>query len=273
MAAILYNGGSSQRVLAPEQAGYMAGLIDGEGSLTIGRAKRLEHRSGFTYFAVLTVANTCLDGLYRVVEMCGNGKIQVQDKRSNILHRPVYRVLFGANQIRHLLPQIQPYLLIKRRQAEVLLEFLDSKAFGHHATNESLARHERLRSEIRTLNLRGIKNTAPEPVTLRDEWHRPIVPCSVDGCGNPNYGQSLCYDHYYQRVIKPKHEAAKAAVDRERVCVVCGATFRLSRLKSLEACSKKCRDRHYYKAHADRIKAQVAAAKERRKQQTPTLGS
>lgn len=265
MSATIYNGGSSGKVLSPAEAGYLAGFVDGEGSLTIGRARKPEHRSGYTYIAIMTVSSTDLDALYRIVALAGGGKIQMQDKRSNPLHRPLYRILWTSGQIRHLLPQVQPYLQIKQRQAELLLEFMDSKVFGRRATAESWQRQEALRAQIRTLNKRGISDTTEQRLTVRDVRERVIPQCSVEGCSDANYGQGLCYAHYYQQVIRPKRIAAKEAVDRDRTCEECGRQFQSSRVGSTALCSKKCRDKRYYRQHADRIKAQVAAAKKRRR--------
>lgn len=265
MSSTIYNGGTGSKVLTPAEAGYLAGFMDGEGSLTIGRARKPAHRSGYTYIGIMTASNTDLDALHSIVAMCGGGKVQMQDKRSHPLHRPTYRTLWSHGQIRELLPQIQPYLLIKRQQAELLLEFLNSKVNGRNATAATWQRQESLRARIRSLNRRGITDTSEERLTVRDVRERVVPRCSIDGCGDAHYGHGLCYAHYYQQVIRPKREAERDAVDRERTCEECGVVFRLTRSDAAVLCSRKCRARRYYREHAERIKAQVAAAKKRRR--------
>lgn len=169
MASILYNPGSSDRVMSPTEAAYVAGFVDGEGCLTIGRAKRsLKHnRAGFSYEALMNISNTNLRALYRIVDMCGNGKIQVQDKRTNPDHAPLFRIVFSSNQIRRVLPQLRQFLFVKARQADILVEFLASKVGGRNVTLEHWQRWENLRAEVRTLNKRGSVNTSADTLQLR----------------------------------------------------------------------------------------------------------
>jgi hypothetical protein len=265
MSSILKNYGTSDKVLSPAEAGYLAGFLDGEGCLTIGRARRVGYRADWSYFAVMVLANTNLEALERIAALCGNGKIQLQDKRDRPEHKTLYRLMFGAGQIRRLLPQVQQYLLIKRQQAELILQFLDLKEAGQFRTDEYWRECERLRSEIRTLNVRGIKDTAPDDIKLRARRVREGGICAVDGCGGKHYGATLCYDHYYEQVIKPRREARKVEKDKQRTCTECGAAFVTRRIPAARVCSKKCRGREYYRLNAGRIKAQVKAAKQKRK--------
>jgi|ERR1041384_3262276 hypothetical protein len=245
MPSILFNAGSSGKRLEPTEAAYVAGFVDGEGCLTIGRAARKENRSGFMYHALFTIGNTNLDGLRAIVAMCGNGKVQLSDKRKALGHKPMYRIVFSHGQIRHLLPQLRPYMNLKGRQADLLLAFLDTKVNGQHVTDDDLKRWEGLRSEIRTLNLRGIKDTAPQDVTMRPQnyrWgKRSTRTCQIDGCEREHYGKDYCWMHYRKFVLRggPKQY--------QRNCVVCGEGFTAKR-KDTECCSKKCGDKRYYES-------------------------
>jgi hypothetical protein len=169
MSSILYNVGSNDRLMSPTEAAYLAGFIDGEGCLTIGRASRKENRAGYRYIALLTVSNTDLRALHRITDLCGNGKIQLQDKRSSAEHKTLYRVIWSSNQMRHILPQIRPYLLIKGPQADIVMEYLAMTKAGRNTTPEYWRRCEELRAEVRTLNKRGLVNTAPEVIALRED--------------------------------------------------------------------------------------------------------
>lgn len=270
MVWTMFNGGSSDRLLLPTEAAYVAGFIDGEGTLTIGRATRSERdsRAGFSYEALLTISNTDLDALKRIAAMLGNGKIQVSDKRKVLGHKPAYRILLTPNQIRHVLPQIRPYLLVKARQADVLAMFLATKASGRNVTAESWQQWENWRAEIRTLNKRGLDQTPvapdgaylPERLTVRPDKRRErgFRPCGVEGCKRVHYGRGYCWIHYRKFIVRggPKNYS--------KTCVVCGVEY-VSKRVNAECCSRKCIDQRYYRANAERIKAQVKANKERKK--------
>lgn len=271
MGTTVLNVGSSDRVLSVAQAAYVAGFVDGEGCLTITRARRVGSRAGFTYQATFTIGNTNLDALKRIQAMCGNGRILLSDKRTKLGHKVMYRLDFTANQIRHLLPQLRPHLFVKQRQAEVLAEFLGRRLSGRNTTADEWQWMEQQRSVIRTLNLRGIKNTEPDVLSVRDVAEHPAAArqCSVDGCGGRHYGHGLCFGHYYEQIARPSRLAQKEAVKRGRdgrICVMCQQPFTPVRADS-ECCSRKCRDRRYYKQNSDRLKAQVAAYKARKRKE------
>ena len=258
MAAILCNGGSSDKLLPPTEAAYLAGFFDGEGCFTIGRAKRAEHRSGVTYFAVMTAANTDLQVLIDIMGMCGNGKIQLSDKRRAVGHKTLYRIMFGANQIRHVLPQIRKYLRVKGKQADVLMEFLGAKVAGKNMTPELWQKFEQLRSEIRTLNVRGIKDTSAEQINIRAHAGIPSLrkhrACEYAGCERKHFAKGYCFMHYRKFVLRggPKQYV--------KSCAQCGAEFAALRSDRV-CCSKACADKRYYALHSEKVKASVAKSR------------
>lgn len=211
MPSILFNAGSSDRVMSVEEAAYVAGFMDGEGCLTIGRARRVESRSGFGYEALMTVSNTNLDVLKAIVVMAGNGKVQVSDKRKGLGHKTLYRIVFSANQIRHVLSQIRPYLIVKARQADILLAFLASKVSGRRTTPELWQSFEDARAEIRTMNLRGIKDTTAQTLAIRDVKPMPTRGpgrmCEYDGCAERHFAKGYCHTHYRRLVQRPDFRA------------------------------------------------------------------
>ena len=60
--------------LAPRDVGYLAGLIDGEGTITLSRRNLNKHRD-----LVITVSNTEMNILKYVQEITGVGKITNKD--------------------------------------------------------------------------------------------------------------------------------------------------------------------------------------------------
>lgn len=211
----ILNEGSSGKTLEPVEAAYVAGFVDGEGCLTIGRAVRAESRSGFTYEAIFAIGNTNYDALVSIMRTCGNGKIQLQDKRSRPEHKAMYRLIFSSNQIRRLLPQLRPFLRIKGAQADIVLRFLGSKVAGRNVTPELWQSFENMRAQVRALNARG-RAVVPESLSVRPVKPMPKRrteerPCGIDGCAREYFAKGYCFMHYRRLVNRPERRARLAA--------------------------------------------------------------
>ncbi len=107
----------STRKLTPEAAAYIAGLIDGEGTITLTRNHVGENRR-----LAVSVANTELPLLQFLIDHIGVGKITrkcvVSDR-----HTPSYCYAIASRQALALLVQVVPYLRsYKRQRAELVLE-------------------------------------------------------------------------------------------------------------------------------------------------------
>jgi len=118
--------------MAPAEAGYVAGLIDGEGTISITRRKhRSNGRYNHNYVVYALIVNTDRRMLERARELIDGGTIQkhteVRPERIARLGRtkPVYRLYMNPNIVRWLLPQVIPHLITKRPQAELALEVSD----------------------------------------------------------------------------------------------------------------------------------------------------
>ena len=104
------------------QLAYIAGILDGEGTCVIGKCVR-DNRA-LAYRGYLAIANTYLPVLEWIQNRIG-GNIALQDKQGGPYAGTwCYSLSFSANEIRRELPRLLPYLVIKRKQAEVLLSFL-----------------------------------------------------------------------------------------------------------------------------------------------------
>lgn len=104
---------------------YIAGLVDGEGSFTVGRYK-VKSQKSLAYRAYFQIANTHVPILQKIKSFWG-GRIVEQG-----IGKKCYALTFSTNQIREILPSILPYLVIKKEQGGVLLDFLkrqSNKAF------------------------------------------------------------------------------------------------------------------------------------------------
>lgn len=102
--------------LSPETAAYIAGLIDGEGTITLTRLHANENRR-----LVVSIANTELQLLQFVVDQLGAGKI-TRKRTTSDLHTPSFCYAVSSSQALILLQQVFPYLRsYKRQRAELAL--------------------------------------------------------------------------------------------------------------------------------------------------------
>lgn len=103
--------------LSIADAAYIAGLIDGEGTITLSRRHAQDRRQ-----LVVSIANTELPLLEFVLQQLGVGKI-TRKKIAAAHHTPSYSFAIANRQALSLLQQLQPYLRShKRERAELVLE-------------------------------------------------------------------------------------------------------------------------------------------------------
>lgn len=143
-----------------ENRAYAAGVVDGEGTIAINR-HRNNPRYNWSYGLFCSVTNTNLDLLNWLELTFGLGVVRPQTHRSSKPHwKPKYAWVLRVEEIPLFLPLIQPYLLVKRRQAELMLEFIEGTRYtGMHRplTPEEVIRKHEIFTEIGRLNMRGIK--------------------------------------------------------------------------------------------------------------------
>jgi len=136
--------------LEETELGWLAGIIDGEGSLMLHKGKDRRTKRGFNWTLRLQVVNKDLKIINKVKKLCGDG--------GSIHTRPHNLQAFCANSnvIRYILPQILDILVSKHRQAELTLEALK---LLQEATTVNARLHdvrlEEIYWEMKKLNHRG----------------------------------------------------------------------------------------------------------------------
>ena len=155
--------------LTDVEKAWMAGFVDGEGCMTITKNKR--RKTAWYYRPVLNIVNTDLASMQFFSAHYTGAVSSIQESRTdarnhkwNDYHRwncPVLR-------LREMLNDIIPFLRVKRKQADILLRFLDTrngqdrepiaKGIGGRGklSSTEIARRELLREEIRHLNTKGL---------------------------------------------------------------------------------------------------------------------
>lgn len=104
-------------MLETEKA-YIAGIIDGEGSIMLQRIHKNEHPAPF-----VSIASTTLELLEWVKNTVGKGRI-ISKKNYNIeKHKDCYSYVLRRNDAIQLLNDIYPYLIIntKKKRAELII--------------------------------------------------------------------------------------------------------------------------------------------------------
>jgi branched-subunit amino acid transport protein AzlD len=116
---------SGVRTLTEIEAAWLAGVVDGEGSILIGRIapKRGHYRRGFYYRANLEIANSNELFLRRVLELIGKGSVAL-NKEKNPRWKDKWQYTGTSNVLKIILPQVLPYLVVKKKVAEKMLEYL-----------------------------------------------------------------------------------------------------------------------------------------------------
>jgi hypothetical protein len=133
------------------EKGYLAGLIDGEGTIRIVRALRK------WYAPLIQITNTdksVMDWLQEIFGKKKIGHLYIEKDKRSPNHRPklVYNIA-SVQGVKQILEQIVDILKIKKRQALLVLEFIKLKE--NKADYGVLPREIEIFEELKKLNARG----------------------------------------------------------------------------------------------------------------------
>jgi len=110
--------------ITSEQAAYIAGIIDGEGTIGIAKGKDTKAKRGISYRLFVSVANTDHKLLDWLQQTDGAGTIVFNDRSSfNKKWSPIWKWTISSCASAQLLNRILPWLVMKKPQAELALEF------------------------------------------------------------------------------------------------------------------------------------------------------
>ena len=156
-------------IMSKTTAAYMAGIVDGEGTITIIKCWNKKNQK--SYFGVyLNISNTNKNLINWLKKSFGGYiyKIKVPNPKPN--WNDIYRwQIYRQSNLIKILEKIKPYLKIKKRHAEIVLEFIklfDSKFFLYErykngqikkriVDNEIEKKRDILYQELKKLNFRG----------------------------------------------------------------------------------------------------------------------
>ena len=146
-------------ILASEVSGYIAGIIDGEGCITMDRR---ENKSPMTLIAVGNTNERLIHWLHDRLGGSIRRMHPSTDRCKAVWHWQLYAI-----EARRLLRAILPHLMIKRRHAEIVLAFHAARIMRHRHNPVVPPEPEpfaSLLSELKALNRRGPRpDPSPSP--------------------------------------------------------------------------------------------------------------
>lgn len=116
-----------------EHYAYLAGIIDGEGTITIHRHQQY-NRQSFQLRPRLIVANTNRPLIEELKRRHGGSVISNGVRKEGWKEALLWRVC-GTGQILTILNGARPFLIVKARQADIMLAFLNSRRSAQQGIN------------------------------------------------------------------------------------------------------------------------------------------
>ena len=153
--------------LTETQKAYIAGFFDGEGCLSYYKMKSKSSKRGWTFVGCAYMTNTHLETIIALKNMIGFGCVRKRNVYSYSGNRKeTWNISFSPRQLRVLLKAIYPYLITKKQQAKIMLDYLDTLIWGRGANNPLSEKEIEYREELfvvfKRLNRRGVQNKSGE---------------------------------------------------------------------------------------------------------------
>jgi hypothetical protein len=146
---------------------YLAGFIDGEGSIGIYP----DYRSSRNYRLVLTVSNTNKDVIDWIANIVGekhSRQVKVKTTKDcpswqgeKDRWKDCYSIWFGSGIAQSVLKEVFPYLIVKKQQATIAIEYPIGK-YGKHITLETRNIKEECYKKMKPLNQTGPNKRGPK---------------------------------------------------------------------------------------------------------------
>jgi len=143
------------------QLAYVAAMIDAEGNIGIGlrrsRCGRSPCHEGYVVFT--NTSKAALDALDSLFP-------SIRQNPQRTIGKPIFRLRWTNNRMLALIRAILPYLIIKREQAQLVLELAETRTPNKgrpkywRVDSELLQRRDVLRERILTLNGRFSESSA-----------------------------------------------------------------------------------------------------------------
>jgi len=217
---------------------YVAGIVDGEGSICLSKLKEKANRSGVTYRPYIAIYNTHLQTLQKIQKFIDQGGSLYKIKHSSKLNsnKQNYILKYSNKNAKFLLDKILPYLSMKKQQGELLLKYFELEASRANYSNydEIIVSIHDIYVKIR--ELQSYVSFDKTPPTMREWITQPNTKCYV--CGEIAHYHGMCKKHY-RRSLKNQLEPRKC-----KTCEKDITELRADRLWCSHSCKMKWHRRH-----------------------------
>lgn len=133
---------------------YLAGIVDGEGSMSIEIQSPRKNRKTDYYSIRLIVINTNKNLMDWLIN---NFQGKIQPRKLYPGRKQCYNWVTFSHHSASLLEQMLPYLIIKKRHAEIILEFMKTKNPEDYFVSEEVQHKRRLLyHELKSLTKTGV---------------------------------------------------------------------------------------------------------------------
>lgn len=146
---------------------WLATWIDTEGNITLQKRDGSQYRNKSFWLPWLYITNTSLPAILELQTV--TGATMRTRKRAGTNWKDKYELYISPNKCRELLPRIRPFLVIKQRQADLMLEALELlrdnmrhsggsgevRVKNHEVIDRNFARLNEIHQELAVLNRRG----------------------------------------------------------------------------------------------------------------------
>lgn len=154
---------------APTDLAYIAGLIDGEGTVGIYKKNPIKptHKVAYRERVAISNSNTeVLDYIHQFFPGCIAKNTRYSDK-----HSPMFRLEYHVLKARPILEACLPYMRIKKKQAEMVLAYRDNIVIDqfHNLPQEELDKREWYYQELKKLNKTGVQPQRLSGTTAKAE--------------------------------------------------------------------------------------------------------
>jgi len=143
---------------------YWAGIIDGEGSMTI-KVQHLPHCTFGKNHQLLIKVGMCNREIPETLHGLFGGSFVIKHPEGSRGY--VYTWSITAKKALAFLLRIRPYLIVKKRHADLLIEFQKTMrkrgGRGRPLSKEMFAKREWYKAEITSLNIKPGKATSENP--------------------------------------------------------------------------------------------------------------
>ena len=138
---------------------YIAGLVDGEGCFNIYKMKNKSCKRGYTFVGRMFVTNCDLNALVEMRELTGLGSVRKRTPQAG--RKQSYNWDLSVLEVKEIVPHIFPYMRIKKRQAELMMSFLNTHQWGRRKgfvlEDSVVESRKNMYDSMASLNFRGVR--------------------------------------------------------------------------------------------------------------------